>query len=136
MPLTNFSLDGIGKLPIFNKYVLALYLLYRSTPLSSLPLASLLQLSTVVKNLRPLKLPAQSDPALKFTYAALACYIGYWMNNRWRNGLIVAPGRIKGQEQWSKELAFVTGGAAGIGKATALMLAEVRKGLRKINHFY
>ncbi|KDN43958.1 NAD(P)-binding protein [Tilletiaria anomala UBC 951] len=123
-----FSLDGIVSLPIFNKWACLLYVIYRNIE----PLyidGRLLQaahspvqlLQFLYHNINPWSIV---DARLKFAYAILGVYFGAWLNVRWRNGLLGAPQRIRGKKEWGQELAFVTGGAQGIGKATVELLDQ------------
>lgn len=68
-----------------------------------------------------LRLPSTADGVLKTAYVLLGLYGTTWLSHRWRNGLI-APKKLN-ESTWSKELVFITGGAAGIAKSMSEKLA-------------
>lgn len=62
------------------------------------------------------------DGLLTTAYVFLTIRLGSWFSNRWRNGLIPV-GRLNAKT-WPNEIALVTGGAQGIGKALCDQLAS------------
>ena len=124
------SLETILSTPIFKKWVLLAFVLYRSTnlPYPPYPLSALSSFPLSSLALRAPPSWAEADKSVKFAYGILAIYAGKWLSDRWRNGIFNKPARIRSQEHWGREIAFVTGGANGIGKANVDLLA--RKGCK------
>ncbi len=134
-----FSLDGLVRLPIFRPWALLFSLIYARLADPSV------QLSQTESALRDVLLRvyqsipggiAKSNVSLPLLPATvqtvvtglLGVYTVSWASRRWRNGLFKTPIRLSSiPGAWKKELAFVTGGANGIGKATVELLAEVSK---------